>query len=245
MTSNPMAQNRVYEGVAVSDAPMTIAGTIHKTLTLLLIVVIMASYTWGLVMTGFGDKAMMLFWIGFGVSFVAATITAFKPKYAMPLSILYAFCQGLALGAISASYHNFYEGIVLQAIGATILTLFAMLALYRVGAIRATDRFRAIVMSATFGIMIFYMINLALYFFAPAMLKFSPVWDSGWIGIGFSALVIVIAALYFVIDFDFIEKGAGNLMPKYFEWYGGFMLLVTMIWLYIEMLRLLAKLKNR
>ncbi len=245
MTSNPMAQSRAYEGVAISDTPMTIAGTIHKTLFLLFIVVLTGSCTWSLFLTGFLDKAMILLWVGIGVGFIVALITAFKPKYAMPLSILYALCEGLALGVISAMYQALYNGIVLQAAGATILTLFAMLVLYRVGAIRATEKFRAVVMTATFGIMIFYLINILLSFFAPAALKFSPIYNNGLIGIGFSVVIIAIAALNFILDFDFIEKGTGAMMPKYFEWYGGFSLLVTLVWLYLEMLRLLSKLRDR
>lgn len=245
MTSNPMAQDRVYENIGVSDRPMTISGTINKTLTLLLIVAIIATYTWNLVLTGFMDKAIILTWGGIGVGFIVALFTIFKPKYAMPLSIVYAFCEGLALGAISALYEAQFHGIVAQAVGATFLTLLSMLVLYRIGAIRATEKFRAVVVTATFGIMIFYLINILLSFFAPAILKFNPIWDAGPIGIGFSAFVIVIAALNFILDFNFIEKGASAMMPKYFEWYGGFSLLVTLIWLYLEILRLLSKLNRK
>ena len=246
MTSNPMAQDRAYNGAVLSDIPMTISGTIHKTAILLLILVITAGFTWSLALMGFLDKATMLMWVGIGVGFIAAIVTSFKPKYAMPLSILYACCKGLAIGVISAMYQAMYDGIVVQAVGATILTLFAMLGLYRIGAIRATEKFRAVIFTATVGICVFYLINIIVSFLAPTIaMKFAPIWDSGLVGIGFSVFVIAIAALNFILDFDFIEKGAASFMPKYFEWYGGFTLLVTLIWLYLEMLRLLAKLRSR
>ncbi len=242
MTSNPMAQAKAYEGYEVSDKPMTIVGTINKTVLLLTIAATTALFTWNLVMTSFMDKATVLIFGGMIVGLILAIATSFKPKYAAPLSIGYAFCEGFVLGGISALYAKAYSGIIPQAVGATLLMLFIVLTLYRTGAIKATEKFRSTIIAATLGIMIFYLINFALSFFMP---NYVSIFQSGILGIGISAVIVVIAALNFILDFDFIEKGTQSGVPKYFEWYGAFALLVTLIWLYFEILRLISLLRDR
>lgn len=246
--SNPMARNSVYEQVGVSEYPMTISGAINKTAFLLLIVAMAAAYTWYLAMTGFADKVGIFMIGGFIGGIIAGFMAIFMPKHSMPLSITYALCEGLLLGGFSAMYEKAFHGIVPQAILGTFVVLFVMLGLYKSGAIRATEKFRKVLLVATVSVAVFYLINIIAAFAAPHFVaagQFVTIFRTGPIGIGISLIIIAIASLNFIIDFDFVERGAASLAPKYFEWYGGFMLLVTLIWLYLEILRLLSMLRDR
>ena len=149
MTSNPMMNERVYEGIISTDKPMTISGTVNKTMGLLAIVVLVSAYTWHLVTTGFADKLNLLMWTGAIAAFVMAVIAAFKPQYSKPLSIAYAAFKGLFLGGISAVFNAMYPGIVVQAVAGTFISMFVMLLLFKARIIRATERFKSTVLTAT------------------------------------------------------------------------------------------------
>jgi uncharacterized YccA/Bax inhibitor family protein len=200
-----------------------------------------AAWTWNLATTA-PDRAMGLSVVGVIGGLVAAMVTIFKKSWAPVTAPIYAVLEGLFLGSISALFEARYPGIAITAVGLTFGTLFALLLVYRAGIIRVTDRFRLGVVAATGGIALFYFLTFILGFFG---IRFTSVFGSGLIGIGFSLFVVIIAALNLVLDFDFIESGVAASAPKYMEWYGGFALLVTLVWLYLEILRLLGKLRDR
>ena len=171
-----------------------------------------------------------------------ALVTIFVKKASPYTAPLYALCEGLVLGGISAFYEVKFPGIVVQAVGLTFGTLFCLLAAYKSGLIRATENFKLGVVAATGGIALVYLASIVLGFFD---IRIPMIHESGIVGIGFSLFVVVIAALNLVLDFDFIETGVEQGAPKYMEWYGAFGLMVTLVWLYVEFLRLLAKLQSR
>lgn len=239
-SSNPALTVDVFRN-AMADSTgetMTIQGTVNKTGLLLLCVVGAASWTWGV-----GPSAMMpLALIGGIGGFIVALITVFKKHLAGITAPIYAILQGLFLGGISSVFEMQYPGVVIQAVGLTFGTLFALLGAYKSGLIKVTENFKLGVAAATGGIMVFYLISFVLSLFG---FQLNAVYGNGLFGIGFSFIVVVIAALNLVMDFDFIEQGAQEGAPKYMEWFGAFGLMVTLIWLYIEILRLLAKLRSR
>lgn len=239
--SNPILNDRFTEtdGV-VSGQVMTVNGTLDKTFILFLCAIMPAIYTWNQFVSGFTDKAYMLMTVGAIVGFVFALILAFtKNKYLAPL---YAMCEGLFLGGISAVFNAQYPGIVIQAVLGTFASMFAMLGLYRFGIIKCTDKFRSIIFTATISIAVLYLIQWIGSFFHYSI---PAIFGAGTVGIGFSVVVVAIASLNLILDFDFIEKGSQMMLPKDYEWYGAFGLMVTLVWLYIEILRLLAKLRDR
>lgn len=223
---------------------MTLNGTITKTGVLLFLTVLTAAFAWTQSVNAAGPTAAapVYLWGGVIGGLVMALITIFKKQWAPVTAPIYAILEGFFLGAISGIYAHFYEGIVIQAVLLTFGTLFALLFAYRSGMIKVTDKFRAGVIAATGGIFLIYMATLALGFFN---ISIPYIHESGMIGIGFSLVVVVIAALNLVLDFDLIETGVSNGAPKYMEWFAGFALLVTLVWLYIEFLRLLAKIQSR
>lgn len=241
MTSNPMLNQRVAENVVLDSKPMTAQGAVNKTFLLLGIVVLTGCYTWNLCAHGFSDKAGMLSVIGAIAGLILAIITGFKPQVSKITSLAYALCEGLVVGAVSFMYNAAYAGIVGQAVLATFCALFTMLFLYKAKVLQATPTFRKVIFTSTVAIMIFYLAGWIGALLGHPM----TIFNGSMIGIVVSAVICVIAALNFILDFDFIEQGERNLLPSYFEWYGGFALLVTVIWLYFELLRLLAQLNNR
>ena len=223
-----------------SENAMTISGTVNKTALALAILFVAATYVWsqgvaGALPTGF-------IWGGFIGGFVVALVTVFKQTWAPYTTPLYAGLEGLALGGISFIFEQQYPGIVSQAIFLTFGTLGGLLLAYRSGVIRATENFKLGVVAATGGIGLVYFLSFILGFFG---IDIPLIHSSGTFGILFSLFVVVIAALNLVLDFDFIEEGAERGAPQYMEWYGAFGLLVTLVWLYLEILRLLAKLRSR
>jgi uncharacterized YccA/Bax inhibitor family protein len=223
---------------------MTLTGTVNKTGLLLLLCVITATFAWSQIQfTADGVVgAGPYLWGGAIGGLVLALITTFKMSWAPITAPLYALVEGFFLGAISAMYNHLYEGIVLQAVMLTFGTLFALLFAYRSGLIKATENFKLGVAAATGGIALLYLVTMGLGLFG---INIPYIHESGLIGIGFSLFVVVIAALNLVLDFDFIESGVEQNAPKYMEWYGAFGLMVTLVWLYVEFLRLLAKLQSR
>jgi uncharacterized YccA/Bax inhibitor family protein len=222
---------------------MTINGTINKIGIMLLLLMASAAYTWKLALEAADpSRVSTLTMVGVFGGLIMALVTIFRPKSAGFTAPVYAIFEGLFLGAISALLHARYPGIAMQAVLLTIGTLFTMLFLYRSGRIRATPKFRRGVLMATGAIFFAYMINLLMGFFGMSL---GFLHSSGPIGIAISLVIVVVAALNLIMDFDFIEKGSQMAAPKYMEWYGAFGLMVTLIWLYIEILRLLALLAGR
>lgn len=226
-----------------SDA-MTVQGTVVKTFLLLLLVMLSAGWTWMKFYQSGNNGAMVTPYVLIGAlgGFVLAIVTVFKKEWAAITAPLYAVLEGLFIGGISAQLETAYPGIVIQAAGLTFATLFTMLAAYQSGLIRATQKFKLAVVAATGGIAIVYLVAFGLSFFG---IQASFLYSSSLLSIGISLFIIGIAALNFILDFDFIEQGASQNVPKYMEWYGAFALIVTLVWLYIEFLRLLSKLRNR
>ena len=219
---------------AIGDA-MTINGTVGKTAFSLLLVVLAASLTWS-------QTPNPLIMIGGGIGgFIVAMVTIFKKQWSPVTTPLYAVLEGLFLGGISSMYEVRFPGIVLNAVVLTLGTLGALLIAYRSGVIKATENFKLGVVAATGGIAVVYLVTMVLGMFGVGV---PYIHESGTIGIAFSLFVVVIAALNLVLDFDFIESGAAARAPKYMEWYGAFGLMVTLVWLYLEMLRLLSKLQG-
>jgi uncharacterized YccA/Bax inhibitor family protein len=244
-TSNPALNRNSFqaEGVGIGEQ-MTLSGTVNKTGILVICAVATAAWTWNLFTHApTADTVLPLIAIGVIGGFIVAMVTIFKKSWAPVTAPMYALLEGLVLGSVSAMLELRYPGVAMQAVGLTFGTLFAMLIAYRSGVIKATDNFKLGVVAATGGIALFYVISMVLSLFGLHL--FGSLFGAGPIGIGFSVFVVIIAALNLVLDFDFIEAGARSGAPKYMEWYGAFGLMVTLIWLYFEILRLLVKLRGR
>ena len=250
-TSNPALGQNTFRDVAGSrfggaidvTSRMTVSGTVNKTGILLVCAFATAAYTWHLFTQSrdISDVAPLLMLGGIG-GFICAMVTVFKKEWSPVTAPIYALLEGLVLGGLSAVFDLRYPGIAVQAVALTFGTLFALLLLYSSRVIKVTQKFRLGVFAATGGIMFFYLLQMVLGFFG---VRFLAVNGSGVIGIGFSLLVVGIAALNLVLDFDFIESGANYGAPKYMEWYGAFGIMFTLVWLYLEMLRLLSKMRDR
>jgi uncharacterized YccA/Bax inhibitor family protein len=239
-SGNPALSSKSFENLSTTSSDvMTLDGAVNKTAISMGILLFAAYYT-------YTNAIMDYILIGFIGGFVVALVTIFKKSWSPVTVPIYAVLEGLALGGISKMYaDDFVPGIVPQAIMLTLGILFALLFAYKTKIIRATENFKLGVFAATAGIGIVYLVSFFMGMFGSGAL---PVMDStnfSWFSIGFSLFVVVIASLNLVMDFDFIESGAANGAPKYMEWYGAFGLLVTLIWLYLEILRLLAKLSSR
>lgn len=241
-SNNPVLKEKTFQEASRMEytESMTLGGTIGKMAFLLAMVLAASVYSWGVFAKG--ENILPLVLGGAIGGLIIAIVIIVKKEWSPYLAPAYALTEGLFLGAISAMYSSLYDGIVLQAVGLTIATFIAMLILYRARIIRATEKFRAVVVTATAGIAIFYLIAFVLGFFN---INIPFLHEGSLIGIGFSLLVVCVAALNLILDFDLIENGVAQGAPKYFEWFGSFALLVTLIWLYLEMLRLLSKLNNR
>lgn len=247
-TANPALNDKTFTGLAGyvdADRAMTVQGTVNKSGVLLMCVIGGAAWTWHLFyQTATPDPAAVMPWMIGGAigGFIVALVTIFKQQWAPVTSPIYAVLEGLFVGGLSSIAESQYPGIVIQAVGLTFGTLVALLLAYSSGMVKATENFKLGVMAATGGIFVVYLVSLVLNLFGVGV---PYIYDNGLIGIGFSLFVVVIAALNLVLDFDFIESGARGGLPKYMEWYAAFGLMVTLIWLYIEILRLLIKLRSR
>ncbi|MBL9135934.1 MAG: Bax inhibitor-1/YccA family protein [Verrucomicrobiales bacterium] len=239
-TSNPVLRADTFALPSTSGASMTIGGTVAKTAFFLLLALVPALATYSLAVRGLAVGPWMMAG-GIG-GLVLAVVTAFKPAWASITGSLYCLAQGLVLGGLSAHFEQRFPGIAISAAGCTLGTLAGLLLAYQSGLIRVTEKFRMGIFAATAGIALFYLVSFVLRLFG---IQVPYIHESGLIGIGFSAFVVIVAALNLVLDFDFIEQGASHGAPKYMEWYAAFGLMVTLIWLYIEILRLLAKIMGR
>jgi uncharacterized YccA/Bax inhibitor family protein len=228
---------------AYGTQSMTVNGTINKALVLLLCVLATAAWTWTQFFNTRDPGVVMPYLIAGAIGgLIMALVTTFKKEWAPVTAPIYALLEGLALGAISALFELRYPGIAMEAVALTFGTCVCMLVAYRTGMIKVTQKFTLGLVAATGGIMVVYLATMVLGFFG---VQVPGIYGSGPIGIIFSLVVVVIAALNLVLDFSFIEQGARNGAPKYMEWYGAFGLMVTLIWLYIEILNLLNKLRDR
>lgn len=240
-SGNPTLSAKTFTGtVATGEETMTISGTVNKTIILLLFLLAPAVFTWGQFFQG--ANIMPYVWGGSIGGFIVAMITVFNKQWSGITAPIYATLEGLFLGAISSYFEAMFPGIVIQATALTFGTLFCLLVAYKSGMIKVTENFKLGIIAATGAIALIYFATFILGFFG---IPIPFIHDSGPIGIGFSLVVVVIAALNLVLDFDFIEAGTEQGAPKYMEWYGAFGLMVTLIWLYIEFLRLLSKLRSR
>jgi uncharacterized YccA/Bax inhibitor family protein len=248
-SGNPALNKNTFldaaSGAVVShgDQAMTLNGTVNKTGLLLVLVLVGAMFSWSQFSGPASLQAMLPLMIGGALGgFVLAIVTVFKKTWAAATAPLYALAEGLFIGGLSAIFEMRYPGIVMQAVGLTFGVMAALLLAYRSGLIRATEKFKLGVVAATGGVFLLYMANMVMGFFGHSM---GFINGSSGMGIAFSAVVVVIAALNLILDFDMIEQGVNARAPKYMEWYGAFALVVTLVWLYLELLRLLSKLQSR
>ena len=236
-SGNPTLNDATFtnEGITTGQT-MTLEGTVNKTGLLLALCFTTAAISWNM-----PNPALM----GFGAigGIVLALITIFRPTSAGTTAPLYAASQGLFLGGITVIFEAQFPGIAIQAIGLTFGTLASLLVCYKTGVIKPTENFRLMIVSATAGIALLYIVNIAMMVFGSGE-GIGFIHSSGTFGIIFSLAVVAIAALNLVLDFDFIEQGSENGLPKHMEWFGAFSLMVTLVWLYLEILRLLAKLRS-
>ena len=244
-SGNPALNKNSFKNLSVdrSTGPilrnelMTIKGTVDKTAISLLLMIASGYYT-------FSEQIVSLIWPGVIVGFIIAIITIFRKHYA-PITVpLYALSQGLFLGGISFMYSQLFEGIVYNAILLTVTILLSLLLAYRSGIIKPTENFKLGIFAATGGIVLFYFVSIIASFFGTGFSVLDPT-NGSMTSILVSLFVVIIASLNLVLDFDFIEEASENGAPKYMEWYGAFGLLVTLVWLYLEILRLLAKINSR
>lgn len=249
-SGNPTLSEKMFDKSLQLDAnlqgSMTVRGTMNKFGFMMLMLIGGASYNWHLFESLKQDTMNTLMIVGIIGGLITALAISFKPNWAGYLAPLYALLEGLFIGGISAilnaAFAEKYPGLIMQAVGLTFGVSLAMFLLYNFRIIKATERFKSIIFTATLGIGIFYLITLVLRLFG---VNVSFVYDSSLLSIGISLFVVAIAALNLILDFDRIEQGAEMGAPKFMEWYGAFGLMVTIVWLYIEMLKLLSKLSSR
>ena len=243
-SGNPALKESTFRGlpVAAEGEGMTIEGTVNKTYVLFLLLIV------GVAGAVVADESALygLMMLGAIGGLITAVVTVFRKQWAPITAPIYAVLEGLFVGGISLVMEAAYPGIVLPAVSLTFGTLFALLTAYRSGLIKVTDNFRLGVAAATGAIFVVYVAQFVLGLVGVQVgFLHEAIFGAGWLGIGVSVVVIIVAALNLVLDFDFIEHGAAARAPKYMEWYGAFGLLVTLIWLYLEILRLLSKLRSR
>jgi uncharacterized YccA/Bax inhibitor family protein len=252
-SSNPALTDRIFSNARaeVTSESMTVQGTMNKTLLMLILVVLGAAFSWRAFFnsipadaTAPADASSVILWMAVGGigGFITSLVIMFSPKSSPIAAPIYAVLEGLFLGAISAFFAAAYNGIVMQAVGLTFATFFLMLLMYRTGRIQATARFRTGVMAATGAIALMYFVSFILSLFGVNM---GYIHGGGTVSIIISLVVVTVAALNLILDFDFIDRASAQGAPKYMEWYGAFGLMVTLIWLYIEFLKLLAKFSRR
>ncbi|MBL8014007.1 MAG: Bax inhibitor-1/YccA family protein [Candidatus Omnitrophica bacterium] len=246
-SGNPVLNERVFTqvGSGVQGDVMTIQGAVTKTFILLAITLATAVWMWSELMTPQSSllpyvKPISL--VSGILGFVTAMVTSFKKEWAPVTAWIYAVLEGVFLGVITVFFNQAYPGIAMEAVALTFGVLFCLLAAYQAGFIRATPTFMRVIVSATMAIALVYLVSMVIGFFGIQM---PLIYSSSGMGVAFSFVVVIVAALNLVLDFNFIEEGAREGAPKYMEWFSAFALLVTLIWLYVEILRLLAKLSDR
>ncbi len=242
-TSNPTLNPRTFEAhQAIDGRVMTLQGTVNKTGVLLLCVIVGAAWTWGLARSEAPDAAIPWMIGGLLGGLVMALVTTFKMEWSPITAPIYAVLEGLALGGISSTLDRMYHGIAIQAVALTFGTMAVMLMAYSTGLIRATRKFTIGVIAATGAIFLVYLADMVMSLFGSHV----PLINSnGPLGIAVSVVIVIVAALNLILDFNLIETGVQAGAAKYMEWYGAFALMVTLVWLYLEIIRLLAKTRQR
>jgi uncharacterized YccA/Bax inhibitor family protein len=241
MATNPILERADFDVAPGASGAMTLRGTVNKSAILLILTIVGAVYTWSASRGGYSSAGMGYATIGAIAGFILAMVTCFKQDWSPITAPIYALCEGLFVGGISAMYEARTGGITIQAVMLTFGTFAGMLFLFQGNILRATPMFMKIVIGATLGIMLTYLLGFILSLFHITL----PIFGGGQMGLIFSLAVVVIAALNLIIDFEFIQQSAeSGAAPKYMEWYGAFGLLVTVVWLYISILRLLANLNG-
>ncbi len=247
-SGNPALSEKSFKNVTFStdsSQTMTVRGTLNKFGFMTIMLVAGAMFAWKSFYEN-APYAQTLMWVGAIGGLVIALVMVFKKEWAGYLAPAYALLEGLFLGAISATYALLFEesmpNIITNAVGLTVGTCVAMFVLYRFGIIKATEKFKSIIFTATAGIGVFYLITMVIRLFG---VQIPFMHDSSLLGIGISLFIVAIAALNLIVDFDMIEQGAAQGAPKYMEWYGAFGLMVTIVWLYLEILRLLSRFAGR
>jgi uncharacterized YccA/Bax inhibitor family protein len=244
-SANPGLNKKTFSLVrdfAQRDNLMTLQGTVNKTGIMLFLALLTAMWVWRQFFVIESPQISLYLWGGVIGGFIAAMVAIFKPTTAPIVAPVYALLEGLFLGGISSIMEARFPGIVIQAVGLTFGTLFALLFAYKSGLIKATENFKLGVAAATGGIFMMYMVSVILGFFG---MNVPFIHGNGIIGIGISGFIVVIAALNLVLDFDFIEHGVEQGAPKFMEWRAALGLMITLVWLYIEILHLLSKLRSR
>jgi uncharacterized YccA/Bax inhibitor family protein len=239
--TNTSASAEVHEATVIDrNETMTVSGTINKSFLMLILLIASAAITW--TMTFNGRPPMIFIFGGAIVGFILVLVATFRPQSSGYLAPGYAIFEGLFIGGLSAIFETMYPGIVIQAVSCTFVTFMVCFGLYKYEIVKVTEKFKSVVLAATLAIATYYLISWLLSMFT----SFQPVHHgNSMFSIGISAFVIVIAALNLFLDFDQIEKGVQQKMPKYMEWYGAMGLMITLVWLYIEFLRLLSKLNRK
>lgn len=246
-TSNPVLNQSAFENYGDysidRSTTMTLEGTATKTAMLVVLLSASAGFTWNSLRAAGGPAVVMPYVVGgLIVAFITGLMMCFRPQWSAILAPVYAVGEGSVMGVISAAYEAQFHGIVFQGICLTLGTLFSLLTAYRSGIIKATENFKLGIFAATGGVALLYLVSMLMNMFGYRM---PFLHSNGLVGIGINAVIVVIAALNLVLDFDFIEEGAKRGAPKYMEWYAGYGLLITLVWLYVEFLRLLSKLNSR
>jgi uncharacterized YccA/Bax inhibitor family protein len=237
MASNPVLERADFDVVPGTSGVMTLRGTVNKSAILLILTIVAAAYTWTATRGGYATAGMGYTMVGAILGFILALITCFKQSWAPVTAPAYALCEGLFVGGISAMYEAKTGGITIQAVMLTFGTFAGMLFLFQGNILRATPMFMKVVIGATLGIFVTYLLGMVLSFFHINL----SIFGNGQFGIIFSLIVVVVAALNLIIDFEFIKQASDSASaPRYMEWYGAFGLLVTVVWLYVSILRLLA-----
>jgi len=249
-SGNPTLTQKMFDKSMTIEASvqgtMSVRGAINKFGFLLVMIIGGAAFSWHLFQEGKPDTMTTLMITGLIGGLITGLAISFKPNWAQYIAPLYGLLEGLFIGGISAILNKAYEvkfpGLIMQAVGLTFGVAIAMFLLYNFRVIKATEKFKSVILSATLGIGLFYLLNMVLGFFG---VNVSFAHDSSLLSIGISLFIVAIAALNLIMDFDMIEQGAERGAPKFMEWYGAFGLVVTLVWLYLEILRLLSKLGNR
>lgn len=240
---NPILNDKFTQTSVVEGGTMTINGAVYKSLLLIGLIVLSAGYTWNLSASGMADKAGTLGLIGIVAGLISILLLYFTRNSLAPLfSSIYAIGEGLFLGWISIAFENAYPGIVLTAVAGSFAAMISLLLLYMSRLIKCTEKLKAVIFTATLSVALIYVIQIVASFFGRSI---PQIFTSSPIGIGFSVIVVIIAAANFIIDFDFIERAAQGMAPKVYEWLGAVGLMTSLVWLYVELLRLLSKLNSR
>ena len=257
ISGSPAMSEKKFADAAFSagEDTMTAEGTAIRAIIMILVVIGAALIPWTIFFSNFSyadnnpyaaemaTRAVSQYMFGGAIGgFVLALIIIFKMRAAPILALPYAFCEGLFLGGISATFEASYQGIVIQAAATTFIIFFVMLLLYTAKIIKPTAKLRAVVMSSMIAIMLMYLVNMILGFWG---IQIPEVNGNGVVGIGVSVFICIIASLSLIFDFQVIESGVARRAPKYMSWYGAFAMIVTLVWLYLEILRLIAKVRSR